>query len=567
MTDAPAALPRRERSPAVAPLFALVFLATALHIPQTFRPQVTGRAVVVLVAIAVGLPALVRLAWTGDRAARLAVAFGAWAVISTVASGRPESITGTFFTINGLVLTLGVVAFYALGRIAPADAVPAIGAAFLAGAALNALVAVLQPLVRLDVYDIWFYDGRATGLLGNPVFLGAVCAAGMAFVPRVFQRRLDGGAALALLLAAGTQLSGTRIALISLVLVVAWGARTLGLRRGALFVAAVVGGIIFASAIRSTDATAVQRIQSPEGIGNRLENWREAGQGFAQRPIVGWGPGRFIAAATPHRTPALASIGPDRRYEDAHNVFVENAVTTGAVGIVLLVAWWVLAVKAGWRTDRPEFLIAAATLFAYHLVEPQHITLTPLMLLLTGAAAPRVASTVRWRVKAVQGGLAAVALALGAILLVGDFTYRAADVDFDLAETQRAATLLWPWARPLSTQARIHLFRARTEKDPGELAPALDAAVRARRREPDDPDRWIAVAAIEGQLGRNAASARTYLGALRRNPWSEQALSGRADALDALGRREVAAACRDATRFQTRTESALRRSRSTCVGE
>ncbi|MEY2565578.1 MAG: O-antigen ligase [Actinomycetota bacterium] len=518
-----------------------------------------------LLGVAVGLPLLVGLVRSGDRPAMWAAAFGLWATGSTVASGSAISLTGTFFTVTGLIVTIGAVAFYAIGRAVPADGIGPLGIAFLVGGAANAFVAVLQGIVGLEVYDIWFYDGRATGLLGNPVFLGALCAAAMAFVPRVLAARLDAGVALAFLLAAGTQVSGTRSALVVLVVVVAWGAVRLGTRRGLLLVAAVVGGIAFGSVVHVQGSTAVNRIQSPEGIANRVENWREAGLAVMERPVVGWGPGRFRAAATPHRTPKLALIGPDRLYDDAHNVFVEYAVTTGLVGLALLVGWWVTSVRLGWRTTHPELLVAAGALLVYHLVEPQHITLTPLMLLLVGAAAPRRAPAAARATRWAQGALAAAALVVAGVLIVGDFTYRSADTDFDLARTRRAATLLWPWARPLSTQARIHLFLARTQKDPSEIPPALDAARRARRREPDDPDRTIAVAAILDQLGRHDESARTYVDALRLNPWSEQALTGRADALDALGRHEAAAACRAATRLQTRTESALRRSRSVCL--
>jgi cytochrome c-type biogenesis protein CcmH/NrfG len=95
----------------------------------------------------------------------------------------------------------------------------------------------------------------------------------------------------------------------------------------------------------------------------------------------------------------------------------------------------------------------------------------------------------------------------------------------------------------------------------------LATAREARAREPREPKGWIAVAAIEAQLGRPADAARDFAGALRLNPWSEQALSGRADALDALGHDAQADACRAATRLHTHSGSALRRSRSACVGE
>ena len=73
------------------------------------------------------------------------------------------------------------------------------------------------------------------------------------------------------------------------------------------------------------------------------------------------------------------------------------------------------------------------------------------------------------------------------------------------------------------------------------------------------------MAAIEAQLGRQQQAAATYAGALHLNPWSTQALQGRADALAAVGRHEAADACRAASEVETRSGSALRRSRSECL--
>jgi len=547
-------------------VFALVFLSLVAFVPQTFRPPLAGRVVVVFVAIAIGVPLVALLAARGDRGARWAIVFLAWAVVSAALSHAPVAWTGTFFSLTGFILVAGMVAFYGIGRALPEDAIGALTTAVLAGAAVNAGIAIIQAFTSLDAFDLPLYDNRTTGLLGNPVFLGALCAAAVALLPPLLNRRRLLGTGVAFLLAAGTQLSGTRNALAVLVAVVLWAMfRTRGLR-AALLGVAVAAGIAFGATVHPPGTqTALARLETPSGLSNRVENWREAGVALTHRPIVGYGPGRFRAAATPYRTPELARIGPDRLYEDAHNVVVEYATTTGIVGVILLLGWWVTAAFQAGRGGQAELVVATLALLVHHLFEPQEFVLTPLMLLLAGAAAARIRLAIPGTVHVAQIVTGTVALALAGAMLVGDFTYRGADLDFNLDRAKRATTLLWPWARPVTLQTRIHLFRARAEKDPRELPLALAGAVKARAREPDDPAQWIAVAAIEAQLGRQADAATHYAGALQRNPWSTEALRERADGLDALGRRDQAAACRAAAQVQTRSGSALRRSRSECL--
>src|SRR5205807_863220 len=166
----------------------------------------------------------------------------------------------------------------------------------------------------------------------------------------------------------------------------------------------------------------------------------------------------------------------DRLYEDAHNIVVEYATTTGIVGVLLLLAWWVMAgIEAG-RGGQAELVVAALALLVHHLFEPQELVLTPLMLLLAGAAAARIGVVIPRSVRVAQMLFGVIAVAVAGTMLVGDFTYRGADLDFNLTRAKRASALLWPWARPVTLQARIHLFRARAEKAPAELPLALPAA-------------------------------------------------------------------------------------------
>ena len=562
--SAPAA-PRPQVS---APLFAAVLLALIAQVPATARPALTVRFAFVAVAAAIGIPLLVNHAFRRDRAALLGAGFVAWALISTVASGSAVSWFGDFFALTGMVFVAACAGSWAVGRSLPDPALPALAAAFLAGAVVNAGVALTQGFIDLSTYEVVLYEGRATGLLGNPVFLGALCAAAVAMVPSLLRRNTAAGVVVTILLAAATQMSGARNSIVVLVIVSVWAVTRVAGARRILLAASVVVGLGIGVVVEPAHGTgAVARLGTSAGFTNRVENWREAVIAAAERPIVGYGPGRYGPAVSPHRTAELSRQGPDRLYADAHNVVFEYAVTVGVVGLVLLVGWATAAVREAWRPRRADLLVAATALFAAHLLQPQHLALTPVMLLLAGAAArPAAAAGAPTRLTvATQVGLTVLALLLSARLLVGDVTYHAAELDFDLDGAQRASSLLSPWARPVSLETRIHLFRAREQKDPSELPAALASARRAVAREPGDPIRRVAMASILFELGRRDAALAAYHEALERNPWSTQALRGRADVLDALGRRAQATACRRAARLETRSGSGLRRSHSHCL--
>ena len=566
MTDAGRATRDEARSPATLPVFALVLVALVGFLPSSQRPALTVVIVVALVGTAVGLPLVVGPLRRGETTARLGVGFGLWCVVAAIVSGAPLAWTGEYQSATGAVFCLAVVGFWALGRGLPAAVVPMVGAGFLAGAAVNAAVAVLQRLVDLSAMDVYLFDDRSTGLLGNPVFLGAACATAVALLPLLARRTAAGAIAAAALLAAGTQMSGARNSIVVLAVAGLWSAWRCGRRRGAALLVALAIGLAAGSILQGNTETAGARLQSTTGVGPRLDNWG-AGLGAAiDRPLTGVGPGRWRAATSPRRTLALARMGPDRLYADAHDLPVEYLATTGFVGAGLLVAWLGAVALELRRGARPELAAAALALLAFHALEPQHVTLTPLMLLLAGAAVRRRPEPAPSRARtAVQAALVVLVLVVGARIVVGDLLFRSGELDFALDRTQQASRLLWPWPNSIVTEGRIHAYQARTEKDRTELLKALDAARRARRLEPENPLRSIAVASFLGQLGRDQDALPEFARALALNPWSRQAFTGRADSLVALGRDTQARACRTASQLTEHPDGALRAARRACL--
>lgn len=573
MTDATSVALRTGRPPVAALASGLVCGALIAFVPSvdplpyvaSARPALTVRLVLVLIAVAVGMPVLVRLAWQGDRTARVAVAFTLWAALAALVSGSPLAWTGEFATGTGAVFVGAVAGCWAIGRALPRAAGSSIAVGFLAGAAVNAAVAVLQGVADLSGADLPLFHDRSTGLLGNPVFLGSACAAAMAFVRPVLRRLAPAGFLLVALLAAAVQMSGARAAFVLLVVVGGWAARGSGRRLGALVLIAVVVGSLVGGALQdNAGAAAAARVQD-SGPGPRLQYWGAGVRAAIDRPVAGYGPGRWRAATSPYRTlEVVRAGGPDRLYADAHNLPVEYLVTTGLVGLALLLAWLALVVRDVWRPARPDAAVAAGTLLAVHMVEPQHVVLTPIMLLLAAVAGSRRdPGPSRWGVVATVL-LGVLALVAGGRVLTGDLLYRRAELDFDLDRMQTASALLWPWPNPVSAESRIHAYQARTLKKTSELEAAVDAARRARVREPGNPIRTIAVASLLSQLGRHEAAAAEFARALQLDPWSKLALLGRATALEQLDRAAQGRACRAATDI-TRSDRVLQRDRSRCV--
>ena len=89
-------------------------------------------------------------------------------------------------------------------------------------------------------------------------------------------------------------------------------------------------------------------IQRP-GIQSRLAAWEAGLEGFAARPVLGWGPENFVAVFGRYASGYGAVTEP---HDQAHGKLVEVAATTGAAGVAAYLGLWVLALLAVWRAAR-----------------------------------------------------------------------------------------------------------------------------------------------------------------------------------------------------------------------
>jgi O-antigen ligase len=536
--------------------------AVALLLPVLVSPLVLGDAWTVRYAalalvIAAGLPALVALAWPGQppaaaAPARLALALAGWAWLSALSSEVPAmSVFGSFLTGTGALFVTALAASWAVGRAgAGGEHAGLVVPALLVAAGANAAVAVLQTVFDLESMRLGLMFGRAPGLMGNPVFLGAFLAGAVWLALTLPARRWQPAALV--LLGAGLQLSGSRLALATALLAVAWWSRVSFAARGRRVVfagLALMTGLVVGAAVGAVggSATGVGRLSdsaSSGGLSMRTATWATAPAALAERPLLGHGPGRYGAASAPHRSLRLARIDGDRYYVDAHNLAVEHAVTLGLAGLVLSIALFIVVFRrAGPATPLGGF---ALILMATHLLQPQHVALTPLMLLALGGAAaareadrdPAAPSTPPSRLPlphraAATALLAGAAMLAAGAVLTGAFWLEQARLDFDGDDARRGRRLVPPWPEPATLLARIHTFEHTRARQPGDAAAAIEWRREAVERDPQDPHLWNSFGDALATLGASAgyedphtAAVEAYRQALARDPHSVRALNG-----------------------------------------
>jgi hypothetical protein len=522
----------------------------AFLLPVVFSPSVYGTfwtpaAAICLVVAAVGGIRLLRLT-VYDRAARAAAAFVAVALLSALlAHNRTISFFGLYQWGTGWLFVVALAGAWAVGRSIPTNSRRLVENALLAAVLINAGVALLELAFDLSSLRLGKYGGRAPGLLGNPVHLGGLCAAGFALLaPRLERGSMRWGIAVAAV-AAATQASGSRAG--GALLVLATAAAVVRLRRrrwwaAAFVVLGLVGGAQLASIGGGVAVT--QRVQEASGGGGysaRLATWRAAIGNVGDRPLLGVGPGVFRDAVARRRTRVIArSEGSERMFVDAHNVLIEYAATTGLLGLALLAVWLTFA----FRSASGPLLWFAAILLANHLVQPQAVRTTPIAFLALGAAVASNSARdlVRLRVELFTRAVAsAVAFAAALSLLIGDFHLEQGSLDFVHSQANAADRFLPDWPEPLTLEGRIFLFDEHVTKQPSATNNAIAAFRAAALRDVGNPSSWNALGTVLFSDSRPQAARRAYQRALHANPVSVVALNGVAQTFATEG--DTTAAC------------------------
>lgn len=549
-----------------------VFLELVIAVPELTPSEWSPETAVGLVIGLAGVPLLVRQAVGGRRrstttarrwAARAAIGFVLVALASALTS-HPVALafTGLWQWGGGWVFVLAFAGAYGLGTGLSDTGRNLVATAVIAAATVNAVVAIMQSTVGLDRIGLGLYQGnQAAGLLGNPAYLGGLLVAALGLLADRFIADPRHWWLPVVLAGAGIGMSAERLpALLAAAIVVVVVVLCSRDRRdrarfrhgwlyGALVVAGGVAGTV-ATELRHHIGTASYAAGSTaQGlVGDRVEIWRLGLQAALRRPWLGYGPGQLRAATLSHYPLSFVRQNPSQYFTDAHDLFVQYAVTTGLTGLVLLAAWLGLAMAH----RRGPLLWAGLLMLATELVEPQVMPLMAIGMLCLGAAGVRDRITQHDRasqpgheppgvlsrrllgavmVGALVGGL------VGADVLTGDIVETRASAQWSvgdpgsLGNADLADDLLRPWPEPAELLADIELvglpvagrrgFSAAQLLHPHADVKAAIGWVRvAIGRDPTDPSLWAELAGIELNAGQPRASQRDATEAYRLWPWN-----------------------------------------------
>ncbi len=571
----------RVRRGAAAGVAVGVFALIVADLPGLSSSVWAPKMAVLMVLGAAGLPVLCMRATAGRKSAMgppaiAALLFVAIAAVSTADSGAVVSaVVGLYNQGTGLVFVVALAGVWALGTLIDDHGRPLVEHAIVSGAVVNAVVAVAQQTVSLSS-TVPAFGTHASGLLGNPIFLGAVCVAALALLGGRFVDEPRRWATPVVLVGIGIGASAERLPVLLMlgvfaaeVFVALWRGRLAGQPRrlarligfaGLAVAGWIVGSVLYPLAhghglfgsfaggggAGAIGYTAQSTVQST--FGDRLDIWRVAVTAVGKRPLFGFGPGQFRDATSGLVPLSLARSMGSTVFADGHNLFVEYATTTGLLGLAALVGWLVLAA----RRRRGRLVLMAAVLGIIGMAEPLNAVTTPLVFLGLGAAAiaPRPVTgswsqRVRGALRALrepggpsdrggvpggQGGRVAVvvcagiAALVGLALVVGDVQYEQA-VAHSAVGSQTAAIRfatsadheLFAWPDPQSLMAKAELIR-NFGVTPAVAARAVPHAEQAVRRDPTDADLWGLLAETQMDAGDLRAAERSAENAVRLRP-------------------------------------------------
>lgn len=201
------------------------------------------------------------------------------------------------------------------------------------GAALGA-VAVAQVFLGSSFTGMPLQGGRAVGLRGSPVMLGATlipCLLAAWYLMRENSRWIGSNRssmgpawrrwAPIVLIAGGMIAAKAKGAMVASIAGI-WAYETVGAMRWAGLAAAL--GSLWSSLVYAP-------IQNN---GERLELLKIAWSAFKQRPLLGWGPDNFLIALLKLRTPEYIRLaGPSVGQASAHQDLAQVAATLGLAGL------------------------------------------------------------------------------------------------------------------------------------------------------------------------------------------------------------------------------------------
>ena len=293
-----------------------------------------------------------------------------------------------------------------------------------------------------------------------------------------------------------------------------WPAPTPTLRRVAVGAAAALAVVALAAvAVRAPslwrDFTSATETQLPNtsarftaaGSNHRWVWWKQAWEGWEERPLIGTGAGSFQLTNLRYRTTYLDQA------TEPHNAPLQFLSETGLVGLALLVAaLGALVAAGGLRRDHELALSLLLPAFALHAlleIDWDFLAVAAPAFLAAGALAARPGATAR---PSPFAALAAggIALAVASSLLLpwlGDHWARQAE-DAALSGRPAKAVALAKRARAVDPLSIDPLFaQALAEETRGNLGDAAALFERATDVQPRNPQPWAWLGRLELDAG------------------------------------------------------------------
>lgn len=499
-------------------------LATAALLVLAFFPPLmfdnwTSRLAVMAVGGVVGSLFVVRgaLAWVPSALA--ALAFLAVGLVASLLGGAARSsVVGDAGRETSWAIVALSFGLWGLGRGMGARAREVLPAVALVALAVHAAVGIAQVVVGVDSGPLALYFRRPTGFVANPVYFGALCAGGA--VVGVALRATGWRTAVPMVVCGhAAALSGSRVAVGSVVVVTL---AIVAVRRtrpdvvaGALAFTALLSGVLLAR-WRTPSADLASRISAGDG-GGRTQIWIYGVQAWTDRPLLGFGLGRFRPATQGKFTAEfVARFAADERTQawfDPHNIGVNLLVSTGVIGTLVLLAWFVYAVR-GISGPLPWAVLAIAITWT---LQPVGIATLPLVMLLFGASHSGAASPAPRRLH--LGAAATVGAALSIWLVTADVILARAASEFDMALAATAGRLYPHDPVVADLVAQIGAFDATATVDEVERWRLLPT-----RWDPDRPLWWVRLAEFQIRGGDFSAAQRSIERALDEQPYNAGAV-------------------------------------------
>jgi O-antigen ligase len=526
-----------------------------------FYYDVTPKIVILALGVAAALPWFSPARLLARREGRwLAILLAAQAVslvLSTAFSSRVGlSVSGANWRRFGLIAQVSVFLFTALAA-ADLCAAPLRMRSYLRASAAAALPISLYGIAQYFGWDPWipkqaYHIGEGTwsivrppGTLGYVTYFASylVCAVFLGIAS--FRTEAAGfwkvaGAAASVLGSCAIVLSGTRAALLALLVGAVWMWLWNGRRLGMRAVAIAVGGLIAIALFYFSPAGGMLRSRvhwAREDVwgGARFLLWRDSLALATRHPLLGAGPETFSSEFPKVQSAALARAYPDFYYESAHNIFLDALTAQGAIGLLALAAFIGLGFYAAWagRKSEPDLAgVLGAGLMAALVVNQFAVFTAPtalcfylvvaMLVSLGGRSVETSLDAARTSARATVGGLVLTAFALGvfaARLLLADAWMARTRADFE-AGRPRDAALSYQRARNFGIAADIWYSRQvmAMATDLAGWQQALESGVRATKTADDPHNAWYQLASLYARQNKSADTERCLRQAISAAP-------------------------------------------------